>query len=57
MQNLAVHLRFDVNNYMNASETHVSELPAAHEFDYLRFDVNNYTGSIAGEMDELTANC
>jgi len=57
MLNLAVHLRFDVNNYMNASETHVSELPAAHEFDYLRFDVNNYTGSIAGEMDELTANC
>jgi hypothetical protein len=36
------NLRFDINKFINTN-TEISELPVATEFDYLRFDVKNYS--------------
>jgi hypothetical protein len=46
-------LRFDVNKYMDASGTEISELPVSSEFNYLRFDVNRFVTETTTSIEEL----
>lgn len=50
------YLRFDVNNYVDANESEITELPVENEFDYLRFDVNNFTIDNATDLTEMPVN-
>ena len=49
------HLRFNVNNFVAADNSEISELPLANEFTYLRFDVNTFAASHNAEISELPA--
>lgn len=50
------YLRFDVNNFVDAKESEIAELPIENEFDYLRFDVNNFTIDNSTELTEMPVN-
>jgi len=49
------YLSFDVNKYVNASETGISDLPVS-DFDYLRFDVNKYIEQNPDGAEEMPVN-
>jgi hypothetical protein len=49
-QNIIETVRFDVNKFINTN-TEISELPVANEFDYLRFDVKNYSNENSNYID------
>jgi len=51
-----IQLRFDVNNFVKADKSEISELPSANEFKYLRFDANNFSGSNSGEVSDMPVN-
>ena len=49
------YLRFDVNKYVNSSETGISDLPVS-DFDYLRFDVNKFIEQNPDGVEEMPVN-
>jgi hypothetical protein len=51
--NIIETVRFDVNKFINTN-TEISELPVANEFDYLRFDVRNFNNS--SDLNEVPVN-
>jgi hypothetical protein len=49
----ADYLRFDVNAFIAANDSEISELPLVNEFGYLRFDVNNFTYNATSDFIEM----
>ena len=47
------YLRFNVDEFVAASEPSISELPVTDEFEYLRFDASKYGESDNTEVSEL----
>jgi hypothetical protein len=50
------HLRFDVNDFINADKAEPTEMPMNTELEYLRFDVNNFTTDNSAELNEMPVN-
>jgi hypothetical protein len=50
------HLRFDVNDFINADNAETTEMPLTSELEYLRFDVSNFTTDNSAELSEMPAN-
>jgi hypothetical protein len=50
------HLRFDVNDFINADKAETTEMPVSSEFEYLRFDINNFMADNSVEVNEMPAN-
>jgi hypothetical protein len=50
------HLRFDVNDFINADKAETTEMPVTSELEYLRFDVNNFTADNSAELSEMPVN-
>ena len=50
------HLRFDVNDFINADKAETAEMPLTSELEYLRFNVNNFIADNSAELNEMPLN-